>query len=179
MGQKVAHGQARCTQWNICIQPANLFLDDDLRVKIGDFGTGDFYTVTRDRLCHSTQNLTVGSVVYMAPELLRSANERATSKVWRFHVVSLTSVPFNVRNCVVPPDRLRSKISFSRTCNIPYLISYIYRMTCQRLVTVHWLCVCLHGCTIVSALQQAFAQCKMFLEGALALTIMPVWSYLI
>jgi len=35
------------------------------------------------------------------------------------------SGPTKVRNCAVPPDHLRSEISFSRTCNIPNLILII------------------------------------------------------
>ena len=36
---------------------------------------------------------------------------------------------------------LRSEISFSRTCNIPNLISYIYRIALLTLQTLYWLCV--------------------------------------
>jgi len=38
----------------------------------------------------------------------------------------LTSVPSKVRNCAVPPDYLRSAISFSRSSNIINLIRKEY-----------------------------------------------------
>jgi len=38
-------------------------------------------------------------------------------------------VPSKVRNYAVPSDHLRSETSFSRTCNIANLISYIYRIS--------------------------------------------------
>ena len=54
------------------------------------------------------------------------------------------SVPSTVRNCAIPPDNLRSEISFSRICNIANFISYIYSkalVTFVTLETVHFLCV--------------------------------------
>ena len=39
--------------------------------------------------------------------------------------------------CSIPPHHLRSEVSFSRTCNIPYLISYIYHIA---FLTLHQLC---------------------------------------
>jgi len=50
-------------------------------------------------------------------------------------------VPSEVRKCPVPPNPLRSEISFSRTCNIPKLISYIYRIAFFLLEMLHLLCV--------------------------------------
>ena len=68
------------------------------------------------------------------------------------------------------PDRLRSKISFSRTRNIPNLISCIYTVA---LVTLHWLCVYM-VCAFAFALKQTFVQCEIFSEGTLA--IPPIFS---
>jgi len=72
------------------------------------------------------------------------------------------SVPSAVRKCAVPPDYLRSEILFSRTCNIPNLISctsYIPHSRCNaRNVSLF---LCLHGCTIACAIKQTFAQCKL------------------
>jgi len=70
----------------------------------------------------------------------------------RLNVLSL------VRKCAVPPDHLRSEISFSRTCNIPNLKSYILYIShcpCNASVVVR-----LHGWSIAYALKQKFAQCK-------------------
>ena len=70
-----------------------------------------------------------------------------------------TNVSSEVCNCAVPPDYLRSEISFSHTCNIPNFLS-----------DTAWnasLVVCAHGCAIVCALKQRFSQCKIFLEGTL------------
>jgi len=76
----------------------------------------------------------------------------------------VTSVPSKVRNCAEPPDRLRSEISFLRTCNIPNLISHIHRIALPKRFTG---CVStwLHGCEIACTLKQTFAQCKIFLQG--------------
>ena len=54
-------------------------------------------------------------------------------------VTHQSSVPSKVRNCAEPPDHLRSEISFSRTCNIPNLISCLYRIELLPLVTLHQL----------------------------------------
>ena len=54
------------------------------------------------------------------------------------------SVPSEVRNCAEPPEHLRSAISFSRTCNISYLISHIYHSP-----STTW-----HGCAIACSLKQ-------------------------
>ena len=43
--------------------------------------------------------------------------------------------------CAVPPDHLRSEISFSCTCNISNLISYAHRIAYLTLETIRWLCV--------------------------------------
>jgi len=58
-----------------------------------------------------------------------------------------------VCNCAVPANHLRNETSFSRTCNIPNFISYtcIYRTDLLPRETLHWLC--LHGCTVASALK--------------------------
>jgi len=58
-------------------------------------------------------------------------------------IAGAASVPSDVRKCAVPPDYSCSKISFSRTCNIPNLISYIHRKALLPLETLHWLCVCI------------------------------------
>jgi len=42
-----------------------------------------------------------------------------------------------VRKCAVRPEYLRSEISFLRTCNIPVLISCIYRIALVSLETFH------------------------------------------
>ena len=47
----------------------------------------------------------------------------------------VTSVSPQVRNCGEPPDRLRSEISFLRTCNIPNLISHIHRIALPKRFT--------------------------------------------
>jgi len=77
-----------------------------------------------------------------------------------------------VSNCPVLPDYLRSEIWFSLTCNIPNLISCIYRITLLALKSFT-IVVYLHGCTTACALKQTFPQCKVFLEGTLILG-MPV-----
>jgi len=69
-----------------------------------------------------------------------------------------------VRNCAEPPDRLRSEISFSRTCNIQNLILCVYRL--KRFT----------GCVSMVAqmrasLKQKFAQRKFFLDGTLMWTL--------
>jgi len=43
-------------------------------------------------------------------------------------MATATNVPPKVRKSSVTPDYLRSETSFSRTCNIPNSILYIYRM---------------------------------------------------
>ena len=47
----------------------------------------------------------------------------------------VTSVSPQVCNCGEPPDRLRSEISFLRTCNIPNLISHIHRIALPKRFT--------------------------------------------
>jgi len=45
---------------------------------------------------------------------------------------SVTSVPSESRNCAMPPDHLRSEMSFSCICNIPnfiYIYIYIYSIS--------------------------------------------------
>ena len=64
-----------------------------------------------------------------------------------------------------PSDHLRSGISFSRTCNIPNLTSYVYYIALLPLKTLHWLY--LHSCAIACAPKQTFAQCKILLEWTL------------
>jgi len=71
-----------------------------------------------------------------------------------------TYVPSQVGNCAVTPEYLRSAISFSRTYNIPNLISYIPHSPFNALLVVRP-----HGCAIACSLKQTFAQCKIFLEG--------------
>jgi len=44
-------------------------------------------------------------------------------------------------NCVVPPDHLLSENSFSRTCEIPHFVLYIYFTGLLLLETLHWFCV--------------------------------------
>jgi len=48
----------------------------------------------------------------------------------------MSSVPFEMRKCAVPPDHLRSEIPFSRTCNNPNLISCVCRMAFSPLETL-------------------------------------------
>ena len=43
--------------------------------------------------------------------------------------------------CAISPDDMRGEISFSRTCNIPNLRSYIYRIALFTLETLHSLCI--------------------------------------
>jgi len=46
---------------------------------------------------------------------------------WQLHICLLmiaASVPSKVRNCAVPPERLRSEILSLRTCKIPDLIPH-------------------------------------------------------
>jgi len=47
----------------------------------------------------------------------------------------MTSVPSEVLKCAELPEHLRSEISFLRTCNIPNLISYIYRIAPSKRFT--------------------------------------------
>jgi len=75
----------------------------------------------------------------------------------------MTSVSSEVLKCAELPEHLRSEISFLRTCNIPNLISH------SSVETFHWF-LCLHGCEIACALNQTFAQCKIFLQGTLLAT---------
>jgi len=48
----------------------------------------------------------------------------------------VTSLPSKVRKCAELPEHLRSEISFLRTCNIPNLISCIYRIALWKRFTV-------------------------------------------
>jgi len=52
----------------------------------------------------------------------------------------MTSVPSKVRKCAELPEHLRSEISFSRTCNIPNLLSCIHRIALSKRSLV----ACLH-----------------------------------
>jgi len=83
----------------------------------------------------------------------------------------LFSVPSTMRNCAIPRDNLRSEISFSRTCNIPNLISYIYNRALVAFVTLEtfhfcvsttWLSKCMRTKTNICLVQN-------FLEGTLLL----------
>ena len=44
----------------------------------------------------------------------------------------VTSVPSEVHKCTELPRHLCSEISFLRTCNIPNLISYVYRIALSK-----------------------------------------------
>ena len=80
------------------------------------------------------------------------------------------SVPSKVRNCAVPPDILRSKISFSRTSNILNLIRYIYTSHSPFNGRNASLVAFLHGCAVAGAscaTKEIFAQCRFFLARTL------------
>jgi len=83
------------------------------------------------------------------------------------------SVLLKLRNCTVPPDNLRSAISFSRTSNVlNFNTVYIYISRSRHSFTVGSasLFACLHDCAIACAscaTKQTFAQCRIFLEGTL------------
>jgi len=47
----------------------------------------------------------------------------------------VTRVPSKVRNCAEPPEYLRNEILFLLTCNIPNLISCIYRIALLKCFT--------------------------------------------
>jgi len=48
----------------------------------------------------------------------------------------VTSFPSKMRKCAEPPEYLRNEISFLRTCNIPNLMSCIYRIALSKCFTV-------------------------------------------
>jgi len=71
------------------------------------------------------------------------------------------SVPSKVRNCAVPPENLRSAISFSCTSNILNLIRYVHTSHSPFNVGNASLVVSLHGCAVACAsyaTKQTFAQ---------------------
>ena len=87
----------------------------------------------------------------------------------------MTSDPSDVRNCAIPPDHLRSAISFSCTSNILDLILYAvykYRIALSTLGTLHYLCICMFA-----QLHALRAQANKhlfsleFLRGALLVTL--------
>jgi len=53
----------------------------------------------------------------------------------------VTSVFREVRNCAGPPDRLRSEISFLRTCKLQHSTFDIVYTSHSPVETFHWLCV--------------------------------------
>jgi len=77
-----------------------------------------------------------------------------------------TSFLSKVHNCAVPPDHLRSEISFSVTCSIPNLISFIHIAKPFYRLKRFTGCVStqLLNCMLTKT---NFAQCKIFLEGTL------------
>jgi len=66
---------------------------------------------------------------------------------WKNAVVvdGAPSVPSKRRKCAVPPDHLRSEISFQRSCNIQNLTSHksIYCIALSPHEMLHWWCVCM------------------------------------
>ena len=69
--------------------------------------------------------------------------------------------------CAVPPENLRSTLSFARTFNIPNLILCINWLAFYRLETLHWLTPAwLRNC-VLSETKQTFAQGRIFLVGTL------------
>jgi len=109
---------------------------------------------------------------------LKQSREQLMSSAFRFFSLwrrwqTVVSPVFPLcawlRKCVVPPEHLRSEVSFLRTCNIRNLISaYISHSPCDA-----WNispAVCRHNCEIACALKETFAQCKLFLEGTRGLT---------
>lgn len=62
------------------VKPANVFLDDDGRAKLGDFGTGVFVAeAAEDR---------VGTAFYMAPEIFEGARPSVRSDVYSLGVLA-------------------------------------------------------------------------------------------
>ena len=80
-----------------------------------------------------TKNILSRNITYVGAEFLHLAWQGGDLPFCRppppnvtpLNVNGVTNVPSKVRKWAVPQDRLRSEISFSRTCNMPNLISYI------------------------------------------------------
>ena len=74
------------------------------------------------------------------------------------------------QNCCAVKSHIRTLATFKIWCRM-YSISH---SPCKARVAS--LAVCLHSCTIACALKQIFAQCDIFLEGKLLLTIKKTCS---
>jgi len=105
---------------------------------------------------------------------------------------SLTNTPSTVRKCAVPPDHLRSEISFSRTCKIPkhwkstktrrsYLnemcILFVFSSDNLLILVIHYtLVLCSNSHKFVINLELCLPRLKIFMSTNT--NICSVWNFL-
>ena len=82
-----------------------------------------------------------------------------------------TSAPSKVRKRAAPPEHLRNEILFSRSYNLPNLISYIYRISPFHRLNRFTGCVSAWSRMIACPIKQTFARCEIFSRGTLSETI--------